>query len=115
MKFESIQQMREAYYGPADSEIAMAVQKADAPVLSTTTGVYNRVYGEAVWELLNNEARSWGVLPKKPLQNTGFRVITARSSTLGTGASLRKQHCLPRATPTSTASTEAQALPTTHM
>jgi hypothetical protein len=85
MKFKTIQEMREAYYGPADSEIAQAVMKADAPVISTTTGVYNRVYGEAVWELLNNEARTWGVLPKKPLQNTGFRVITARSSTLGTG------------------------------
>jgi hypothetical protein len=85
MQFKNIQQMREAFYGPADSEIAQAVAKVDAPVLSTTTGVYNRVYGEAVWELLNNEARTWGVLPKKPLSNTGFRVITARSSTVGTG------------------------------
>jgi len=85
MKFKTINDMKEAYYGPADSEVAQAVQKADAPVLSSTTGVYNRIYGEAVWELLNNEGKSWGVLPKKPLANTGFRVITARSSTLGTG------------------------------
>lgn len=85
MKFNTIQDMKEAYYGPADSDVALAVQKADAPVISTTTGVYNRVYGEAVWELINNEAKTWGVLPKKPLNKTGFRVITARSSTLGTG------------------------------
>lgn len=87
VEFKTIQDMKEAYYGPADSEVALAVTKIDAPVISTTTGVYNRVYGEAVWELLNNMAKSWGVLPKKPLMNTGFRVITARSSTLGTGGS----------------------------
>ena len=85
VKFNTIEDMKAAYYGPADSEIAVAVQKADAPVISSTTGVYNRVYGRAVWELLNNEARTWGVLPKKPLATTGFRVLTARSSTLGTG------------------------------
>ncbi|MBW6469617.1 MAG: phage major capsid protein [Methanosarcinaceae archaeon] len=85
VKFNTIEDMKEAYYGSIDSDIAQAVMKADAPVISSTTGVYNRVYGEAVWELLNNEARTWGVLPKKPLANTGFRVITARSSTLGTG------------------------------
>lgn len=85
VKFNTIQDMKEAYYGPVDSEIAQAVQKADAPVLSSTAAVYNRVYGEMVWELLNNEARTWGVLPKKPLDTTGFRVLTARSSTLGTG------------------------------
>lgn len=85
MKFNTIQDMKEAYYGPEDSDIAQAVMKADAPVISSTTGVYNRIYGEAVWELLNNEAKTWGVLPKKPLTTTGFRVLTARSSTLGTG------------------------------
>jgi hypothetical protein len=82
-QFKTIGDMREAYYG--DSEASLAMQKADAPVLSSTTGVYNRIYGEAVWELLNNEARTWGVLPKKPLQSTGFRVITARATTLGSG------------------------------
>lgn len=82
-QFKTIADMREAYYG--NSEAAIAVQKADAPVISSTTGVYNRIYGETLWELLNNEARTWGVLPKKPLQNTGFRVITARSTTLGSG------------------------------
>lgn len=83
-QFRTIQDMREAYYGE-DSDIAATVMKIDAPILSSTTGTYNRIYGEAVWELLNNDAKTWGVLPKKPLANTGFRVITARSSTLGTG------------------------------
>ncbi len=85
MQFKTIKDMREAYYGAADSEAALALAKSDAPVLSTTTGVYNRVYGEAVWELLNNEAKTWGVLPKKPWSKGGFRVITARSQTLGLG------------------------------
>lgn len=82
---KTIQDMKDAFYGDPNSEIAQAVQKADAPVISSTTGVYNRVYGRMTWELLNNLGKTWGVLPKKPMQNTGFRVITARSSTLGTG------------------------------
>ena len=38
--------------------------KADAPVISSTTAVYNRIYGEMAWELLNNVAKTFSVLPK---------------------------------------------------
>lgn len=82
---KTINDMKDAFYGDPNSEIAQAVAKSDAPVLSSTTGVYSRVYGKALWLLLNNVAKTWGVLPKEPMKKTGFRVITARSSTLGTG------------------------------
>lgn len=85
MKFNTIQDMTNAFYGENNTEVLQTVMKADAPVLSSTTAVYNRVYGEMAWELLNNEAKTFQVLPKEPLNKTGFRVITARSSTLGTG------------------------------
>jgi hypothetical protein len=85
VQFKNINDLVEAAYGPHSSELAASVMKADAPVLSSTTGVYNRIYGKAVWELLNNEAKTFSVLPKEPLNNTGFRVITARAGTLGTG------------------------------
>lgn len=85
MEFKTIQDMTNAFYGENNQEVLQTVMKADAPVISSTTAVYNRIYGEMAWELLNNVAKTFSVLPKKPLNNTGFRVITARSSTLGTG------------------------------
>lgn len=85
VKFNTIQDLVNAAYGPNSSELASTVMKADAPVISSTTGVYNRIYGKMTWELLNNEAKTFSALPKKPLNNTGFRVITVRSTTLGSG------------------------------
>ena len=85
VRFNTIKDLVDASYGPYGSELAASVMKADAPVLSSTTGVYNRIYGKMVWELLNNVARTFSVIPKVPLNNTGFRVITARAASLGTG------------------------------
>jgi hypothetical protein len=85
VKFNTIKDLVNAAYGPHGAELAASVMKADAPVISSTTGVYNRIYGKMVWELLNNVAKTFSVLPKVPLNNTGFRVITARAQTLGTG------------------------------
>lgn len=85
VQFKNIKDLVDAAYGLNSQEFVAAVVKADAPVLSTTTGVYNRIYGQMVWELLNNKAKTFSALPKRPLKNTGFRVITARSTPLGTG------------------------------
>lgn len=86
VKFNTIQDMVSAFYGPRGSEfVANAVQKADAPILSSTTGFYNRVFGAEAWALLNNQANTFGVIPKEPLNHTGFRVITARAASLGNG------------------------------
>lgn len=85
VKFNTIKDLVDAAYGPNSSELAASVMKADAPVISTTTGVYNRIYGKMTWELLNNVAKTFSVLPNVPLNNTGFRVITARATSLGSG------------------------------
>lgn len=57
----------------------------DAPVISTTTGVYNAVYGAQAWVQLNQEANSFGVLPKSVHRRSGWRVISVRSTTLPYG------------------------------
>jgi hypothetical protein len=77
----TIQDLEERYYGRG----AGYIQKSDAPVISTTTGVYNAVYGKKVWINLNLEANVWGVLPKKPWDRSGWRCITARASATVTG------------------------------
>lgn len=75
--FNSIEDMMNAYY---TSRGGYYVQKADAPVISTTTGVYNAIYGAKVTVQLNTEANAWAILPKVPYGKSGWRVETARPS-----------------------------------
>lgn len=69
------------YYG----EGTQSVEKIDAPVLSTTTGVYNAIYGAQVWSLLNQEANAFGVLPKFPWSRSGWRNMSARAGSTADG------------------------------
>jgi len=78
----TIEDLELLYY---DDELSKNIAKADDPVLTTTTGVYNPVYGAQVWSNLNNEANAFGVLPKYPWQKSGWRIITGRANATGTG------------------------------
>lgn len=62
-------------------DLSTFISKTDAPVLSSTTGVYNAVYGVQAWSQLNQEANTFGILPKVPYGRTGMRVLTARGNT----------------------------------
>ena len=81
MKINTIQELEQAYYGRQGGMI----QKVDAPILTTTTGVYNAVFGAFVWSLLNQEANVFGVLPKTPWLRSGWRLKTAKAGTDETG------------------------------
>lgn len=59
--------------------------RKDAPTLTTTTGFYNQVYGQRVWEQINNEQNAWGFLPKRPWDRSGWRVLTTAGATSGGG------------------------------
>lgn len=61
------------------------IAKADSPVLSTTTGVYNPIYGQKVWSSLNQEPNAFAVLPKVVWDKSGWRVITTRAAPNGGG------------------------------
>ena len=78
----TIQDLENKYYG---SESANLLNKADAPVLTSTTGVYNAVFGRLVWSLLNQEANVFGLLPKSVWNKSGWRNITAKAGTDATG------------------------------
>lgn len=56
----TIKDLEELYYGSG----AGYIMKSDANLLSTTTGVYNPIYGAKVWSQLNQEANAFGILPK---------------------------------------------------
>jgi len=74
--YRTIEDLEDAFYGRGARE----VMKADAPVLSSTTAVYNAVYGAKCWSQMNLEANAFGVLKKSPWNMSGWRVITARAN-----------------------------------
>ena len=59
------------------------IQKADDPMLTSTTGIVNRVYGEMVWNQLNQEASIWGFMRKQAWNTSGMRFLAADSATGG--------------------------------
>ena len=77
----TIQELEEIYYGKQ----AGIIQKQDAPILTTTTGVYNAIFGQFVWSLLNQEANVFGVLPKTTWKISGWRLKTAKAGVDDTG------------------------------
>jgi len=79
MEFTTVNQLLEHFYGPQQ------VMKADAPVISTTTGVYNAIYGAQAFSQLNNEANAFALLPKRPWTKSGWRVITADAGSSADG------------------------------
>lgn len=89
---KTIEDMERLYYSRAgqqflnpDDLMSPFFAKADDPVITTTTGVYNAVYGAQAWVQLNMEANTFGVLPKTVWNRSGWRVITARTATLPYG------------------------------
>lgn len=54
--------------------------KADAPVLSTTTGWWNYVYGKKVWEQTNYEPNVTAIISKEPWGRSGWRVETVKAA-----------------------------------
>lgn len=84
---QTIEDMEKLFYSQggraflnADDLLSPFVTKSDAPVISTTTGVYNAIYGAQGWVQLNMEANTFGVLPKVPWGRSGWRAITLRTS-----------------------------------
>jgi len=78
-RLRTIGQLLEQYYGP------QMITKVNAPVLTSTTGVFNAVYGAQAFSQLNNEANVFGLLPKRPWEKSGWRVITADAGSTATG------------------------------
>ena len=80
-KITTIRELEELYYGQGNGIIA----KVDAPVLSSTTGVFNAVFGQFVWATFNQEANTVGILPKTVWDHSGWRLMTARAGTTADG------------------------------
>lgn len=82
MSFQTIQDLINYTYALGGQPY---IAKADAPVLSTTTGVFNAVFGAVAFNQLNSEANAFALLPKYPWQKSGFRVISADAGSTASG------------------------------
>lgn len=61
------------------------IRQLDAPVITTTTGVFNAQFGAKTFSQLNQTANSFGALPKYVWPQSGFRAVTARAAASGGG------------------------------
>ena len=88
----TITDMERYYYGAGNamgySYSGSELLKADSPMLSTTAGTYQAIYGRKVWSQLNQEFNAFSILPKRPWDRSGWRVITEKPSTATTGTAL---------------------------
>ena len=79
----TIEDMERLYYGAGTGQNAWAYSgtdllKADSPMMSSTTGTYQAIFGRKVWSQLNQEFNAFSILPKKPWEKSGWRVTTAK-------------------------------------
>jgi len=89
------------YYGAGNamgySYSGSELLKADSPMMSTTAGTYQAIYGRKVWSQLNQEFNAFSILPKKPWDRSGWRIITGRAS-FTTGGGVAENATLPDTT-----------------
>ena len=80
----TVQDMERYYYGGASQTGytygSSDILKADSPLMSTTAGTYQAIYGRKVWSQLNQEFNAFSILPKKPWERSGWRILTERAS-----------------------------------
>ena len=76
VQIRTIDELEALYYGYNRN----LVRKADAPIVTSTAGVFNAIYGAYAWAQLNLEANAFGILPKNPWDKSGWRLITAKPS-----------------------------------
>lgn len=67
---------RLAMNGLRQHAMAGGLAKADAPLVTGTSGAYHHIIGAKLWTQLNVEQNIFAALPKEEWQHSGVRVIT---------------------------------------
>jgi len=83
--FDNIRAMEAHYYGNFNPDMTNDLLKADAPMLTSTTGFRQVVFGRKMWENIVIGAHTFGIIPKQAWERSGYRVITTAASTGGLG------------------------------
>ncbi len=98
----TIEDMERLFYGAGAGANAWAYSgtdllKADSPLVSSTAGTYQAIFGRKVWSQLNQEFNAFSILPKKPWEKSGWRVVTDKPS-FTKGGGLPENGTLPETT-----------------
>jgi hypothetical protein len=96
----TIEDMERLYYGAGAGQNAWAYSgtdllKADSPLMSSTAGTYQAIFGRKVWSQLNQEFNAFSILPKKPWEKSGWRVVTGKPNSGAIGGGLPENGTLP--------------------
>lgn len=86
LQFQTIQQLIKYAYGsmPFMQSAFQGVEK-NAPVLTSTTGYLNIIYGSNAFAQLNNEGNAFALVPKYPWQHSGYRALTTDAGATADG------------------------------
>ena len=82
--YKTIEDLERATYGMSGSGQLLKATTGihsihDGAQTLGSKGLYNLVYGQKVWSLINREMNALSILPKKPWNASGWRVLTSRS------------------------------------
>lgn len=81
--FKTIAALEDAYYGPE----AGGYLRKDEQVTTSITGVRNIIFGSKLWQNIVTTSNTFGILPKIPWEQSGFRAITVAGATGSLGVS----------------------------
>ena len=80
--FKTIGDLERATYGIGSDNILKATGATTgiegahyASGTSQTDALYNIVYGQKVWSMINREINALSMLPKKPWKSSGWRML----------------------------------------
>jgi len=60
-------------------DAALTVSSANSAGAASSLGsLYNKVYGQKVWSMLNRECNALSVISKRPYTSSGWRVLSER-------------------------------------
>ncbi len=84
--FKTIGDLERATYGIGSDNILKATGATTgiegahyASGTSQTDALYNIVYGQKVWSMINREINALSMLPKKPWKSSGWRMLSSRA------------------------------------
>ena len=82
--YKTIEDLERATYGMSGSDQLLKATTGihavhDAGQTLGSKGLYNLIYGQKVWSMINREMNALSILPKKPWNASGWRIMTGRS------------------------------------
>jgi len=77
--------------GLVGHDTTLSLNGTSAAMGGSLGAVYNKIYGQKVWSMINQEVNALSILPKRPYTQSGWRVMTQRpmgggNATFGTGS-----------------------------